>query len=140
MLTLEEQAEIIRNAGYRLTQSRLAVLKVLTETESYADAATIYRLGQQILPHLGRVSVYRTLELLCELGLARKVHSPDGCHSFGRADRAEGHYLICQQCGQITEFPCLGLDALLKTVAQQSGYTIRDHMLQLEGICPDCQG
>jgi Fur family ferric uptake transcriptional regulator len=140
MITLEEQTEIIRNAGYRLTQSRLAVLKVLAETESYADVATIYRLGKQSLPRLGRVSVYRTLELLCELGLARKVHSPDGCHSFGRADRAEGHYLICQQCGQITEFPCLGLEELLQTVEKQSGYTIREHMLQLEGLCPNCQG
>lgn len=139
MRTWEEQTEIIRNAGYRLTQSRLAVLKVLIEAESYADAATIYRLGRQILPRLGRVSVYRTLELFCELGLARKVHSPDGCHSFSRADFSGGHYLVCQQCGQITEFPCLGLDKLLETVASQSGYAIRDHMLQLQGICPDCQ-
>ncbi|MBN1314533.1 MAG: transcriptional repressor [Anaerolineales bacterium] len=139
MRTIDEQAEIIRNAGYRLTKSRLAVLQVLAEVGSYADAATIYYLGRDILPHLGRVSVYRTLELLCELGLARKVHSPDGCHSFGRADSLEGHYLVCQQCGLITEFPCYGLDELLETVALQSGYTIRDHMLQLEGICPECQ-
>lgn len=139
MSTVAEQAKIIQDAGYRLTKARLAILEVLAAADNLLDATEILRLGREIHPRLGRVSVYRTLELLSKLGLARKAHGANGCHSFGLAGRAEGHYLVCQVCGVVTEFPCVGLEGLLEAVAQQSGFVIRGHLLQLEGVCPDCK-
>jgi Fur family ferric uptake transcriptional regulator len=136
---LEEQAQVLRDEGYRLTQPRLAVLEVLATADGFLDAAAILELGREIHPHLGRVSVYRTLDLLTELGLARKVHAADGCHSYGRAGRVEGHYLVCERCGQIQEFPCAGLDELIEPVARRFGFSVHKHLLQLEGACPDCQ-
>ena len=137
--TIDEQACVIRDAGYRLTRSRLAVLQALAETDVWLDAAAVLELGRQFHPRLGQVSVYRTLELLTKLGLARRVHSKNGCHSYGRAGQGEGHFLICTQCGQLTEFACEGLDELIRSVGQRSGFSIRGHLLQLEGICTDCQ-
>ena len=139
MRTINELAQVIRSSGHRVTRSRLAVLKVLATAEGVLNAATIYRLGRREHPRLGRVSVYRTLDLLTELGLVRQIHGDGGCHSFARADRSEGHYLICQQCGQVSEFPCAGLDQLLDAVASQSGFLVRGHMLQLEGLCLACR-
>jgi Fur family ferric uptake transcriptional regulator len=139
MARVEEQVQVIRNAGYRLTQPRLAVLEVLAAADGFMDAAAILELGRLIHPQLGRVSVYRTLDLLTKLGLARKVHAADGCHSYARADRAEGHYLVCKDCGQTNEFPCEGLDDVINPVAQRYGFLIHGHLLQLEGICPNCQ-
>ncbi len=138
MRSVEEQTQILHNAGFRVTQPRLAVLETLARAEGTLDAATIHDLGRRFHPRLGRVSVYRALELLTELGLARKIHRPDGCHRFARADSAEGHYLICQACGQIQEFPCDGLEHLVASVGERYGYQVQDHLLQLEGICPDC--
>ncbi len=139
MDTVVEQAKIIQDAGHRLTKARLAVLEVLAAADNVLDAAEILSLGRQIHPRLGRVSVYRTLELLSKLGLARKAHNSGGCHSFGRVGRPEGHYLLCRTCGIVAEFPCVGLGGLLDAIAQQSGFTIRGHLLQLEGVCPDCK-
>lgn len=139
MPTTSELEQVIRSAGHRVTQPRLTVLRVLTAADGVLDAAAIYRLGRKEYPRLGRVSVYRTLDLLTSLGLVRQVHGEGGCHGFARADRAEGHYLICQNCGQVSEFPCAGLDQLVETVARQSGFLVHGHMLQLEGLCPDCR-
>ena len=139
MRTVDEQANIIRGAGYRLTRSRLAVLQVLAAAEGVLDAAAIHQLGRQVHPGLGRVSVYRALGLLSELQLVRQVHGEGDCHGYARADRAEGHYLICQDCGQVKEFPCPGLDDLLKSVAHRSGFVLREHILQLEGLCSACR-
>lgn len=139
MRTIEEQIEIIRQAGHRVTRSRRAVLEVLAAAEHSLDPAAIYSQGRRIHPGLGRVSVYRTIGLLTELGLVRQVHREGGCHSYARADRSEGHYLICQNCGQVNEFPCGGLDRLLEAVGRQYGFQIREHMLQLEGICSNCR-
>ena len=110
MRSIEDQAQIIRDAGYRLTRAREAVLEVLAQAEGSLDAAAIHRRGRRIHAALGRVSVYRTLDLLEQLSLIRQLHGEDGCHTYARADRPQGHYLVCQRCGQVTEFPCVGLE------------------------------
>lgn len=139
MRTVEEQVEIIRRAGHRVTRSRRAVLQVLAGAEHALDPTVIHSQGRRIHSRLGRVSVYRTLDLLAELGLVRQVHGEGGCHGYARAECSEGHYLICQQCGQVTEFPCEGLDLLIEAVGRQYGFQVQEHMLQLEGICSDCR-
>ena len=139
MRTLEEQFQVIRDAGYRLTLSRRAVMEVLAEAGSSLDVATIHRAGKLRHPSLGRVSVYRALDLLEKLGLARKVHGTGGCHGYAQADREEGHYLVCQGCGSVTEFPCLGLGEVMETVSRRFGFSVHQHLLQLEGLCTGCQ-
>jgi Fe2+ or Zn2+ uptake regulation protein len=139
MRSIEDQAQVIRNAGYRLTRAREAVLQVLAQAEGSLDAAAIHRRGRHIHAALGRVSVYRTLDLLEELSLVRQLHGEDGCHTYARSDRPQGHYLVCQRCGQVTEFPCVGLEEWLETVGRRSGFEIRKHLVQLEGICGACR-
>jgi Fe2+ or Zn2+ uptake regulation protein len=51
------------------------------------------------------------------------------------------HAIVCRACGQAVEFPgCEGLDGLIARVQQETGYRVQDHLLQLIGVCPDCQG
>ncbi|MBN1261192.1 MAG: transcriptional repressor [Anaerolineae bacterium] len=131
-------AQALREAGYRLTQPRLAVLQVLQENEAGLNPEEIHQLGKTLCPSLGLVTVYRTLDLLAELGLARRLHSEHQCHSYASA-RTDRHYLICERCHRVIEFPCHGLDELLESVRQHTGYTINEHLLELRGLCPDCQ-
>jgi Fe2+ or Zn2+ uptake regulation protein len=131
-------AQTLREAGYRLTQPRLAILQVLQENDEGLNPEEIYRQGKTIYPALGLVTVYRTLDLLAELGLARRVHSEQRCHTYASAG-TDRHYLICQACHRVIEFPCDGLEALIEGVRQRTGYTISEHLLELSGLCPDCQ-
>ena len=139
MRTLEDQVQRIRDAGYRLTRSRLAVLRVMEATDGILDAAAILQLGRQFHPNLGRVSVYRALDLFSRLNLVRQVHSEGDCQGYARAQEVGGHYLICQSCGTVQEIPCPGLDQLLSALAHRSGFKVREHLLQLEGLCSSCR-
>jgi len=131
-------AQALREAGYKLTQPRLAVLQVLEENEAGLNPEAIYDRGKTVYPPLGLVTVYRTLDLLNELGLVRRVHSEHRCHSYASAG-SDRHYLICEGCHRVIEFPCHGLEALVESVRQQTGYTINAHLLELSGLCPECQ-
>jgi Fur family ferric uptake transcriptional regulator len=131
-------AQVLREAGYRLTQPRLAVLQVLKENDKGLTPEEIYQQGKLICASLGLVTVYRTLDLLTELGLVRRVHSEHRCHSYASAG-SDRHYLVCDGCHRVIEFPCDGLEDLIEGVRQRTGYTITDHLLELSGVCSGCQ-
>ena len=131
-------AQALHEAGYRLTQPRRAVVQVLEESAVQLSPYEIHCRGQAIYPRLGLVTVYRTLELLDELGLARRVHSEGSCHNYARAGEDQ-HYLVCRGCHRVVEFPCEGLEALIEAVQERSAYEIDGHLLELTGLCPECQ-
>ena len=128
----------LRQAGYRLTKPRLAVLHVLQDSQEGLNPEEVYQRGQEICDSLSLVTVYRTLELLDELGVARRVHSEAHCHRYASAEQGR-HYVICQGCHRVVEFPCAGLEGLIAGVRKRTGFQITDHLLELSGFCPDCQ-
>jgi len=131
-------AQALREAGYKLTQPRLAVLSVLENNGGRLSPHDIHRLGKKIYKRLGLVTVYRTLEILDELGVARRVHTQGQCHGYARAG-GDQHYVVCRRCERVVEFPCDGLDRLIANVRQETGYDIDEHLLELTGLCPQCQ-
>jgi Fur family ferric uptake transcriptional regulator len=137
-LSQAEMAQALRQAGYRLTRPRLAVIQVLEESGEGLSPDEVHQQGKMICASLGLVTVYRTLDLLAELGLVRRVHSEQRCHSYACAG-TDRHHLLCHGCHRLTEFPCDGLDGLMETVREQTGYTITEHLLELSGLCPECQ-
>ena len=133
-----DMARALRCAGHRMTKPRLAVVQVLLENDEGLSPDEIYSLGREFYPPLGLVTVYRTLELLDELGVVRRVHSGERCHRYASAG-PDRHYLVCERCHRVLEFPCGGLESLIEGVGAQSGFTITEHLLELRGICPDCR-
>lgn len=96
--------------------------------------------GRRVHRKLGLVTVYRTLALLVELSLVRRVHREDGCHGYLLASPGHRHVLICRGCSRAVEFPgSEDLDMLIGQVKQSTGYQVDGHLLQLEGLCPACQ-
>lgn len=129
----------LRTAGFRLTRPRMAVINVFADTQGLHRTEEVHSLAQKECPSLGLVTVYRTLSLLEEMGYLTRVHLENGCNAFARTDLAHGHHLICRVCHQVVEFPGLEqLMDLLDPIAQETGFLIEDHMLELFGVCPDC--
>ena len=89
---------------------------------------------------LSLVTAYRTIDLLVEIGLARRVHHPDGCQGYVLLSPGHYHVAICRVCGRVTEFAGYeALGDLEAWAAAQTGFRIDGHMLQLYGICSECQ-
>lgn len=137
---MNEIERALKGSGYRLTQSRQAVARVLLESTDWLRPEAIHQLGRQHHPSLGLVTVYRTLALLTELGWVSKIHLEDGCHGYARSQMSHSHHLVCRQCQQAVEFPGQrDVAALIERLERRTGYVVEEHMLELLGLCPSCQ-
>jgi Fur family transcriptional regulator, ferric uptake regulator len=124
--------------GLRLTRQRRAVLDAIAAAPSSMSALQVYNAARAGCPELGLTTVYRTLDVLAEMGALRRVHGPDHCESFVPASAAHGHTVLCSACGRVTEFTTCDLRGIADAVARETGYRITDHILQLSGLCAGC--
>jgi Fur family ferric uptake transcriptional regulator len=125
--------------GYRLTEARRAVVETVSGSERALTPVQVYDAARERYPALGLVTVYRTLEKLEELGLIQRVHHEQGCQAFLPAGQGHQHLLLCSRCGRATLFSGDDLGPLFRRIAEQTGYEVQDHWLQVYGVCADCQ-
>jgi Fe2+ or Zn2+ uptake regulation protein len=129
----------LQTNGYKLTAPRRAVVEIVAQSQYVLSPAEVFKQTRKRYPTIGLVTVYRTLEKLEELGLIQRVHQPGGCHAFIAAASGHQHLLICQSCGLAEYFSGDNLDGLINTIGRNSGYVIKEHWLQLFGLCTDCK-
>jgi Fur family transcriptional regulator, ferric uptake regulator len=129
----------LQESGYRLTHPLKVIVEILAGAGRALGPVDIYDLGRREYPKMGLVTVYRALEKLEELGLVQRVHQTDGCHAYLRAAHGHQHILLCTSCGRVVYFSGDDLSTLMENVAQQSGFKIKEHWLQLHGLCSNCQ-
>jgi Fur family ferric uptake transcriptional regulator len=134
--TIIEQLSL---AGYRITGPRRAVIQAMLDDEGYSSPHQIHERARRHCPTVGLVTVYRTLDLLAEMGFVRRIHTEDGCHGYAAASNGHHHHLICRRCGATVEFAGCDLSAFLARVGQETGYEIEGHLLELVGICAACR-
>jgi Fe2+ or Zn2+ uptake regulation protein len=139
MLTTAALAAALAAKGYKLTQPRRAVLRVIAEAGQRLNPAEIHVRARKFYRQTGLVTVYRTLEVLAECGVVRKVHEADGCHGYALAGEGHSHHVVCAKCHAVADFEECDLVELLKTVQRRTGYKVQEHWLELFGLCPDCR-
>lgn len=129
----------LRQHRRKLTRPRQAVLDVVVRAQRHLTPAEIYHLAKKRYARLGLTTVYRTLDLLVELGYIQRVHLEEGCHSYVAGGRAHGHHLVCSECGRAEQFADCDLEPLMQSLRRKTGYEIDVHMLELVGRCPSCR-
>jgi Fur family ferric uptake transcriptional regulator len=139
MLSEEGISWQLRQAGYRLTKPRRAVIQALLEDQGYSSPAEIHDQARLHCPTVGLVTVYRTLDLLAEQGFVRRIHTENGCHGYTIANHGHHHHLVCRRCGSAVEFEGCDLHPFLVRVGQETGYAIESHLLELVGLCATCR-
>jgi Fur family transcriptional regulator, ferric uptake regulator len=125
--------------GYRLTGARRAVVEIVATSPRALTPLEVFDAARAAHPDLGLVSVYRTLEKLEELHLIQRVHQPEGCQAFISASQGHQHLLLCQRCGMVTFFEGDDLESLFSAISGRTGYQIKEHWLQLFGLCEKCR-
>lgn len=135
----EDWLEQIQDSGYRLTGPRRVIVELLAHSVRALSPLELFDIGRQEYPHLGLVTVYRTLEKLESLGLIQRVHQHSGCHMYLRAAIGHEHILLCTNCGRVEYFAGDDLSTLIEITARKTGFTIQEHWLQLNGLCPLCR-
>ena len=134
---LARLAEACRRQGLPLTQQRRVLLERHSASEAHPTADELFRAAQEDLPGVSRTTVYRVLETLVELGLARRVSHPGGSVRFdARTDRH--HHLICTECGRVRDLEAPELDRLPPPGGLR-GFEVRDYSVHFSGLCRECR-
>lgn len=118
--------------GLKLTRQRENILTTFLKME-HVTAEQMYRLLAKKDPHIGLATVYRTLKLLCETGLAQEQHFGSQTQFDNVAHKGHHDHLICTACDKIIEFENCQIEELQEEVARKNGFTIRTHKLELYG-------
>lgn len=131
--------EGLKRAGLRLTPQRVAVCKVLSESKDHPTATMIYHELLPQFPTLSLATVYKTLNVLKELGLVHALgDAGDGAEHFD-ADLTPHINLVCVHCHRVVDFDEELIERVEKTVAERSGYEIHGARIVYYGVCPTCR-
>ena len=129
----------LRQHGYKLTRQRLSVIEAAISSKDGLTPADLYNKLHKDYPNIGLVTVYRTLGLLDELGLLCKLHTGGDCHACTIGAPERHHHLICSGCGKVIDFSCRSMAELEKNLAKETGFAIKDHLLEFTGYCRNCK-
>lgn len=138
MSKIENLAQHLKRAGFKMTPARLAVIEVLENQPEHLSHTQILEAGQKIYPKLSRATVYRTMDLLVELKLVRPLYLNDPTQRFVSAAGGH-HHLVCTNCSTIIEFDSCTVDQMVQELAQAHGFQIRNHLLEFQGLCQRCR-
>jgi Fur family ferric uptake transcriptional regulator len=130
----------IQKQGLKRTAQRDLILDVFLRTEEHLSSEDLYRLVRNEDPTIGQTTVYRTLKLLTEAGLAREVRFGDGRAHYEHNYKHQHHdHMICSGCGKVIEFFSAELEAIQDRMAAKHRFEITQHLLRIIGICADCR-
>ncbi|WP_150268387.1 Fur family transcriptional regulator [Paenibacillus tepidiphilus] len=128
--------------NYKLTPQRQAIVNLLLANENeHLSVEEVYMRIKGGYPHLGLATVYRTLELLCELHIVEKMNFGDGVARYDlRGDEHDHmhHHLICNSCGRLMEIKDDWLLELEQRVEREYGFKVTDHRLDFKGTFNTC--
>ena len=113
---------------------------IFLRTEAHLSSEDLYSLVKQQDASIGQTTVYRTLKLLAEAGLAREVRFGDGITHYEHNYKHQHHdHMICSECGRIIEFFSAELEALQDKLAARHRFQITQHLHRIIGVCVECR-
>lgn len=135
-----EFAKFIEEKGLKSTTQRDEIVNAFFDSGGHVSIEELHHSVQKKNPKIGYTTVYRTLKLLTESGLAHERQFGDGQSRYEPVTAEEHHdHLICLKCGSITEFENKKIEKLQDEVAKQHGFEVKNHKLELYGYCKKCR-
>ena len=126
--------------GLRSTRQRDIILDIFLSTHKHLSVEELYLMIRASHPGIGQATVYRTLKLFAEAGLAREIILHDGQTRYEHALAGEHHdHLICTSCNSIIEFENEAIECLQEEVASRHGFQIKSHKMEIYGTCSVCR-
>lgn len=126
--------------GLKMTRARRTVLEAFLGLESHVSAEAVFEAARLIDPGIGQATVFRTIKLLSDAGLAREASRDDAARLYEHAfNHAHHDHLTCVRCGAVVEFIDADIERAQDGVYRRFGFVSSGHRLELYGLCPDCQ-
>ncbi|WP_099192134.1 Fur family transcriptional regulator [Tepidibacter mesophilus] len=133
----------LKEEGYKLTPQRRSIVDIMIKNEGkHLNSEEIYDLVKVACPEIGLATVYRTLQLLDDIGAVSKLNLDDGCCRYEISSDDESHnhhHLICKKCNKIIEVEEDLLETLEEQIEKNYGFKIFDHDVKFFGMCNSCK-
>lgn len=131
--------DYLKSQKLKFTSQRQEILKAFLTTEKHVTTEELYNIVKRKTPDIGHATVFRTLKLMCEADLARKV---DFDEKVVRFEHKLGHphhdHLVCRECGRCIEAVDPEIEKLQKRLAKKFLFKPTSHKMEIFGICKDC--
>jgi Fur family transcriptional regulator, ferric uptake regulator len=129
----------LRRVGLKHTGQRDAILRTFLDTRDHLSTDELYRLVRKKDERIGFTTVYRTLKLLSECGLASEVAFNDGIARYEHQyNRRNHHHMVCTECGSSVEFFSTEIERIEREVGHKHKYITSRHTFQIYGVCENC--
>ena len=132
----------LQERGIRLTRQRQVLLDLIDKTGLHLDAEQLYAQAKLKDPKINRVTVYRTINMLKEVGMVDELdlmHWSGGQHYYETRLKQEHAHVICLRCGKVEEFYGQPLQRIRRQVESHFGFQVLIARTEVGGYCPQCR-
>jgi Fe2+ or Zn2+ uptake regulation protein len=136
-VTTSAAENMLRGAGLRVTQPRLAVLRAV-EASPHSDTATVLDAVRSELDRVSHQAVYDVLDALTRTGLVRRIQPAGSVARYELRVGDNHHHVVCRSCGAVTDIDCVVGRAPCLTAGEDTGYEIDEAEVVFWGTCPQC--
>ncbi len=130
---------LMQAKGLRITEQRLLILDAVCAGKGHTTFGEILLRVKETEPSIDQSTVYRTLDLLCKLGLVAANASVSGGMVYEIVGQTPHHHLLCSLCGREYAVPQAALQAFFEQIQAEYGFTVTHKHLMLEGVCETCR-
>ncbi len=138
-MTRSSLPESLHSCGRRLTRQRQLVMQVLQENPGHLEVEAVYALAKARGPNISLPTVYRTLAMLKEMGMAQDHALGEGHAHFEAAPEKPHYHFACLKCGQVIEFDAPQVMRVAQTLSEREGLQVTQVHLLLSGYCARCR-
>ena len=135
---LKALADYLEQNNLKHTKQRELILTAFLEAKRHVTSEDLYQRVREQNPTIGYTTVYRTMKLLSEAGLATERHFDDGITRY-EIEQEHHDHLVCTKCGRIIEFECELIEDAQNAIAKKHDFLVLRHRHELYGHCSECR-
>ncbi len=136
---LEQFQKYVTESGLKNTMQRARIVELFMGSKGHLSTEEVYDIVRKVDSSVGQSTVYRTMKLLCESGLANEVHLGDGVARYEPAHEEHHDHLVCEKCGKTVEILSKKMEKMQENIAKKHGFVPTSHTMCLYGVCADCR-
>jgi Fur family ferric uptake transcriptional regulator len=134
----EALSRYLEDHNLKRTRQREVILEAFLSAKGHISSEELHQRVRAENPRIGYTTVYRTMKLLVDAGLAEERHFDDGVARY-EIEHEHHDHLVCTRCGKIVEFECELIEKTQREIGEQYGFRILRHRHELYGLCPGCR-
>lgn len=129
---------LLRDKGFKVTPQRLAIYNTLQHTKAHPSAEMIFNELQPLYPTMSLATVYKTIEILKEIGLIQVLNVGEDSFRYD-ADTTNHPHVRCMRCGRVDDIEDIDSEDFISDVSKCTRYQLTGQQFYFYGVCPECQ-